>query len=95
MYTEAVMSPGIERVQHISLRRLPLLLGNAWLLIGKESSPLFVALVGHQPSLKETRKEPVCRLVRAGVGVGSVLPLSLSSSFSGLFLASSLGAFDN
>lgn len=95
MHTEAVMRPGMVRVQHISLRGLPLLLGDAWLLIGKESPPLFVALVGHQPSVKETRGEPACRLARAGVGVDSILPLSLSSPFSGLFLASSLGAFDN
>lgn len=46
-------------------------------------------------SVKETRGEPACRLARAGVGVDSILPLSLSSPFSGLFLASSLGAFDN
>lgn len=85
----------MERVQHVSPLGLPLLLGDAWLLTSKENPPLFVALVGHQPSVKETREEPACRLARAGMDVDSVLPLSLRPPFSGLFLASSLGAFDN
>lgn len=95
VYPEAVVQPGMERVQHISLLGLPLLLGDAWLLIGKESPPLFVELLGLLPSVKETREEPACGLARAGMDVDSVLPLSLSSFFSALFLATSLGAFDN
>lgn len=77
VYPEAILRPGMERVQHISPLGLPLLLGDAWLLTGKENPPLFVALVGHQPSVKETSEEPACRLARAGMDVDSVLPLSL------------------
>lgn len=63
-----------------------------WLLSVAKTTHHFVKLVSNKPSNKETNQKPACRTAMAGMGVGSVVSLSLNSCC--FFLATSLAAYN-